>query len=99
MCPDAAYMMRPVVVEAGKDLRLPLEPGEPIRVSRQGVGQDLQGDYEDRGQGGPCLPLNGARTVQHEPSCRAEVLCAARSAVTFVAFSAVTPSGHRPRSG
>ena len=32
------------VVEAGEDLRLPLEPGEPIRVSGKGVGQDLQGD-------------------------------------------------------
>ncbi len=31
-------------VEAGEDLRLPLEPGQPIRVSREGVGQDLQGD-------------------------------------------------------
>ena len=31
-------------VEAGEHLRLPLEPGEPIRVSRRGVGQDLQRD-------------------------------------------------------
>ncbi len=27
------------VVEAGEDLRFPLEPGEPIRVSREGVGE------------------------------------------------------------
>ena len=28
------------VVETGEDLRLPREPGEAIRVSREGVGQD-----------------------------------------------------------
>ena len=32
------------VVEGRKDLRLPLEPGEPVRVIREGVGKDLQGD-------------------------------------------------------
>ncbi len=32
------------MVEAGEDLGLPLEPGEPIRVRREGVRQDLQGD-------------------------------------------------------
>ena len=32
------------MVEAGEDLRLPLEPGEPVRVSREGVGEDLQRD-------------------------------------------------------
>ena len=32
------------VVEAGEDLRLPLEPGEAIRISREGVGEDLQRD-------------------------------------------------------
>ena len=32
------------MVEAGEDLRLPREPGEPVRVSREGVGEDLQGD-------------------------------------------------------
>ena len=32
------------MVEAGEDLRLPLEPGEPIRVRCEGVGEDLQGD-------------------------------------------------------
>ncbi len=30
------------MVEAGEDLRLPREPGEAVRVSREGVGQDLQ---------------------------------------------------------
>ena len=32
------------MVEAGEDPRLPLEPGEAIRVRREGVGQDLQRD-------------------------------------------------------
>ena len=32
------------VVEAGEDLRLPREPGEPIRVSGKGVREDLQRD-------------------------------------------------------
>ena len=32
------------VVEAGEDLGLPREPGEPIWISREGVGEDLQGD-------------------------------------------------------
>ena len=32
------------VVQAGEDLRLPLEPGEAVRISGEGVGQDLQGD-------------------------------------------------------
>ncbi len=30
------------VVEAGEDLRLPREPGETVRVSREGVRQDFQ---------------------------------------------------------
>ena len=32
------------VVEAGEDLGLPREPGEPIRICRERVGEDLQGD-------------------------------------------------------
>ena len=32
------------VVEAGKNLCLPREPGEPVRIAGEGVGQDLQGD-------------------------------------------------------
>ena len=31
-------------VEAGEDLRLPREPGEPVWVAGEGVGEDLQGD-------------------------------------------------------
>ena len=31
-------------VEAGEHLRFPLEPGEPVRISREGVGEDLQRD-------------------------------------------------------
>ena len=32
------------MVEAGEDLRLPREPGEPFWISREGVGEDLQRD-------------------------------------------------------
>ncbi len=32
------------MVEAGEDLRLPLEPSEAVRIGREGVGEDLQGD-------------------------------------------------------
>ena len=32
------------VVEAGEDLGLPREPGEPVWVIREGVGEDLQRD-------------------------------------------------------
>ena len=32
------------VVEAGEQLRLPLEPGEAVGVLGEGVGEDLQGD-------------------------------------------------------
>ena len=41
---DAVYLGDVRVVQAGEDLRLPREPGEPIRVIREGVGQDLQRD-------------------------------------------------------
>ena len=37
------------MVEAGEDLRLPREPGEAIRVSREGVGEDLQRDLQALG--------------------------------------------------
>ena len=30
------------MVEAGEDLRFPREPSEPVRISRKGVGEDLQ---------------------------------------------------------
>ena len=32
------------LVEAGEDLRLPREPGETVRISREGVWEDLQRD-------------------------------------------------------
>ena len=32
------------VVEAGKNLCLPSEPGEPVRIAGEGVREDLQGD-------------------------------------------------------
>ena len=32
------------VVERGQHLRFPLEPGQPLRVVHEGVGEDLQGD-------------------------------------------------------
>ena len=32
------------MVEAGEDLRLPREPGQAVRVSGEGVGEDLQGN-------------------------------------------------------
>ena len=32
------------MVEAGENLRFPREPGEPVRVPREGVGEDLQRD-------------------------------------------------------
>ena len=32
------------MVEAGEDLGLPREPGEPVRIAGEGVRQDLQRD-------------------------------------------------------
>ena len=32
------------VVQAGQDLRLPLEPGEAVWIGSEGVGEDLQRD-------------------------------------------------------
>ena len=49
------------VVEAGEDLRFPLEPGEPIRVSREGVGEDLQGNVA------PELRVGRAIDLPHAP--------------------------------
>ena len=47
------------VVEAGEDLRLPLEPGETLRIAGEGVRQDLQRDLAvELGVGGlPDLAL------------------------------------------
>ena len=46
------------MVQAGQDLRLPLESGEAIRVVRKGLRQDLQSDLAvELGVGGqPDLP-------------------------------------------
>ena len=49
------------VVEAGEDLRLPLEPSEPIRISRESVGQDLQGDLAIQ------LGVGGLPDLTHAP--------------------------------
>ena len=34
----------PGVVQAGEDLRLPLEAGQPVRVAGERLGQDFEGD-------------------------------------------------------
>ncbi len=50
------------VVEAGEDLRLPLESSEPVRISREGVGEDLQRDLAvELGVGGPSRLRRGGR--------------------------------------
>ncbi len=73
------------VVEAGEDLRLPLEPGEPVRISREGVGEDLQGDLAvELGVGGlpdlahPALAKEGRDVVVAEAGAGIEghELCA-----------------------
>ena len=51
---DAVDGRDPRVVEARQHLRFPLEPGEAIRVSGEGVGEDLQRDIAaELGVGGP----------------------------------------------
>ena len=32
------------MVQAGEDLGFPLEPGQPLRIAGERLGQDLQGD-------------------------------------------------------
>ena len=49
------------VVEAGEDLGLPLEPSEPVRVSGEGVGQDLQRDLAVE------LRVGGLPDLAHAP--------------------------------
>ena len=49
------------VVEAGEDVRFPLEPGEPIGVRCEGVGEDLQGDIAAQ------LRIGGAIDLSHAP--------------------------------
>ena len=38
------FVQIPEPMNAGEDLRLPREPGKPVWVSREGVGEDLQRD-------------------------------------------------------
>ena len=61
------------MVEAGEDLRLPREPGKPIRVRCEGVGEDLQRDLAvELGVGGlpdlahPALANEGGDVIVPE---------------------------------
>ena len=56
---DAVDLRNVRVVQAGEHLRFPLEPGEPIRVSGEGVGQDLQRDVTAQ------LGVGGAIDLAH----------------------------------
>ena len=47
------------MVEAGEHVRFPLEPGDPIRVRGEGVGENLQGDIT------PELRVGGAIDLAH----------------------------------
>ena len=58
---DAVDLRDVRVVEAGEDVRFPLEPGQPIRVSGEGVGQDLQRDLAAQ------LRVGGAIDLAHAP--------------------------------
>ena len=49
------------VIEAGEDLRLPLEPGEAIRVIGKGDGEDLQRDLAVK------LGVGGLPDLVHTP--------------------------------
>ena len=49
------------VVQAGEDLGLPLEPGEPVGVSGEGVGEDLQRDLAVK------LGVGGLPHLSHAP--------------------------------
>ena len=55
------------MVQRGEDLRLPLEPREPVGISREGFGQDLQGYIAPKlGVFGPIhldMPLNPGATL------------------------------------
>ena len=87
------------MVEAGEDLRFPLEPGEAVRVSRKGVGQDLQRDIAmELGVGG-LIDLSDApladeggdvvvpEAVTDGQGRRSIVLYRSRSAAFFAAAS------------
>ena len=67
------------VVEAGEDVRFPLEPGQAVGISREGVGQDLQRDMtaQLRVSGLPDLPHaaladEGLDLVAAEPNAGGE---------------------------
>ena len=51
----------PRVVQAGEDLRFSLEPGQAIRIGRESVGQDLQGNVACE------LCVGGAIDLTHPP--------------------------------
>ena len=76
---DAVDGGDPRVVEAREHLRFPLEPGEAIRVSREGVGQDLQRDITAQLRVGgaidlahAALPDEGGHVVVPEPGADCE---------------------------
>ena len=48
------------VVEAGEDLRLALEPGEAVRIPREGVRENLQCDLAVELRVGGLLDLSHA---------------------------------------
>jgi hypothetical protein len=87
------------VVEAGEDLRFPLEPREPIRLSREGVGQDLQRDLAvELGVGG--LPDQAHAPLADEgghvvvPKAVADLKChQSRRSVNCKAVEQAGPSG------
>ena len=56
---DAVDRGNPRMVEAGEDVGFPLEASQPIRVSREGVGEDFQGDVA------PELRVGGAIDLPH----------------------------------
>ncbi len=62
------------VVEAGEDLRLPLEPGEAVRIAGEGVGEDLQGPRS--GVQLPAKPVRLQRLVQRLVRRRLLLPCA-----------------------
>ena len=54
------------VIEAGEDLRLPREPGEPVRVRCEGVRENLQGDLPVE------LGVGGLPDLAHAPLAQGE---------------------------
>ena len=66
-CPRAVLLLDAIdggdarMVQTGENLRLPLEPGEPIRISRKRLGQDLQRDLPVQ------LGIGGLIDLAHAP--------------------------------